>query len=186
MFFAVFHGTVLFGQTDTTEILAHAKSLNPDYSIAFEKMSPAEVLEAIRIIELHRAEKEDMKALFGSTSSTIATIAPFIFIIIVVLVIQLFRYKRKKDLNLLLSKYIEAGKEIPVELITNPVQPKNDLRRGLIWGCLGIAIVIAGLTVNRNILFVGLIPLFIGICFGIALYAIISAANNSVESPNWA
>ena len=90
----------------------------------------------------------------------------------VVLIVQLFRYKRKKDLNNLLTKYIEAGKEIPVELITNPVQPKNDLRRGLVWGCLGIAIVITGLTVNRNMLFVGLIPLFIGIAFTLSHFLI--------------
>jgi len=171
MLFTVFQGTVLFAQTDSTGIVEQAKSLNPEYSIAFEKMDAHQVFDAIRIIEDNKADIEKMNALFGN-SSTISIIAPFIFIILVVLIVQLFRYKRKKDLNNLLTKYIEAGKEIPVELITNPVQPKNDLRRGLVWGCLGIAIVITGLTVNRNMLFVGLIPLFIGIAFTLSHFLI--------------
>ena len=43
MLFTVFQGTVLFAQTDSTGIVEQAKSLNPEYSIAFEKMDAHQV-----------------------------------------------------------------------------------------------------------------------------------------------
>ncbi len=165
----VFQGFALYGQTDSAEIIEHTKELYPDYSKAFDKMSNEQVLEIIRNIENNKTEAELKKALFGNK---IAIIAPFIFIILVVIVVQLFKYKRKRDLYILFSKYIEADKEIPRELIVNPIQPKNDLRRGLVWGFTGIAIIIASIFSQPDLLLVGLIPFFVGIAFTLSYFLI--------------
>ena len=94
-----------------------------------------------------------------------------------------FRYRRRKLQHETLRMFIEKGQPIPPQLLAEPWQgldytppPRNDLRRGLIWVAIGLALMLGNFHFGNvpgvpwlaftGIGFrIGLIPLFIGIAF---------------------
>ena len=141
---------------------------NGEYKEAFSRIDSAKLPEVIANIENKKAETEQQKAFWESTKGMtggLVGIMPFIMIILIVASVQYFRYKKKKDLYLLVSKIIESGKEVPIELLKEPKKKRNDLRRGLVFSGLGIAIVIGAFITDKDLFIIGLIPLLLGVAF---------------------
>jgi hypothetical protein len=108
----------------------------------------------------------------------VAVIAACAFpVAIVVLSLALFfQYRKRKLLHETLRLMIEKGQPIPPELINEPgmnysYAPPNrsDLRRGLIWLGIGLALILGDPNFQGSGGFhmgkIGLIPLFIGVAF---------------------
>jgi hypothetical protein len=67
-------------------------------------------------------------------------IAFFIFILVIIGFSQYFNYKRNKDRMALYLKYLEHGKEVPVNLLVQPKDVSSNLKRGIILIAVGIGV----------------------------------------------
>ncbi|MDA3781286.1 MAG: DUF6249 domain-containing protein [Bacteroidales bacterium] len=153
--------TIVSAQSKSDEALI---SIKDEYKEAFSRIDSTKIPEVIANIESKRADTEQKKAFWNSTSS-IEVVIPFIMIILIVVSVQYFRYKRKKDLYLLITKIIESGKEVPIDLLKEPKKNKNELKRGLVFSSLGIAIITGGFIIDKHFFVFGLIPLLLGIAY---------------------
>ncbi len=114
-------------------------------------------------------------------TGVIAVVGAYCIPIFIVGLSFIFRYRRRKLMHETLRLLIEKGQPIPPGLLNEPWQSeawkgyqparRNDLRRGLIWAAIGLALLLGdaslgglpgtGFHVSR----IGLIPLFIGVAF---------------------
>lgn len=150
-----------------------------EYSEAFKRIDSAKLPDLIEEIEEKRSETEQAKAFFeqnkniashplpfgNAVSEIVAVSIPFVMIIAVVGFVLYFRYKRKKELYALMAKFLEAGKEVPIELLKEPKEVSSDLKKGLIGVALGIAGVTGGFMINMKLVWISLIPLFVGLAY---------------------
>ena len=144
------------------------KTKTEDYTVAFSRIDSTKIPEVIAEIERRREETEASKAFFESTKGVavgMVGMMPFIMVIIIVLSVQYFRYKKKKDLNLLISKIIESGKDIPFELLHEPKKKSSDLRKGLVILSIGLAMMLGGYMINKNLIWIGFLPFLLGVAF---------------------
>lgn len=134
-----------------------------DYTNAFKRIDSTKLPDVIAKIEEARADSK-VTNIFNSHFD-ISDISVPIMIIFIIFFIQYYRFKKKKELYLLFTKIIESGKEIPIELLQQPKKKRSDLRTGLIFLAIGIAISIGAFVIDKDILLIGIIPLFLGIAF---------------------
>ena len=101
--------------------------------------------------------------------------AAFVFVLAILSII--FGYERKKDRNRheTIRAYLERGIEVPIELLIDEdhphaKKPTSDIRKGVIWLCVGIGISLAVFILNVSLrsAAIGLIPVFIGIGYIVA------------------
>lgn len=155
-------------EPETDDVLQAEKY--QEYSEAFKRMDSSRLPEVIKEIEKRRGKTEEAKALFArgeehSLTAVLGVVMPFLMIIAVVGFSLYFRYKRKKDLYALMAKFLESGKEVPIELLKEPKEVYSDLKKGLIGVALGIAGVIGGFMLNMKMVWIGLVPLLVGFAF---------------------
>jgi len=169
LFIAIAATTTTKAQTNLASANTTKTSVANEYKDAFSRMDSSKIAEVISTIEANRAATEQSKVFWESTNGNpgkMVMIFPFIMIILIILIVQYFRYKKKKELYQLMTKFIESGKEVPIELIKEPKKQRSDLRRGLIFLSLGIAITIgAALATMDKLYFIGIIPLLLGIAY---------------------
>ena len=130
-----------------------------------EKLDPEQIADLLA----SREETKVVEAVFDSTTIDLAgVLVPLGFFLTILLGLTatlVFRYRKHGQLQQTLRLMIEKGAEIPPELVTPPVPPYRDLRRGVILVGVGLAVVIffgfeEGFTGGEWAL--GLIPGFIG------------------------
>jgi hypothetical protein len=150
---------------------------------------PAEVLERLEpeeISEILQAREDTavVRTVFDSVPSgamlTAVPLAFFLTILLGVVSTLLFRYRKHGQLQETLRLMIEKGADIPPGLITPPLSPYGDLRRGLTLVGAGLSLMIfLGLVVgfDTGVWAVGLIPAFIG-----AGYLIVWGLSRRAES----
>lgn len=98
-------------------------------------------------------------------NTMIVAVSPFLFALLIIIIFQIFRYKKKKDMNALYVKYLESGKEIPAELL-NPQRRSSDLKKGIVLITVGIGICIFLFAEEGESAWtMGLIPLLLGVGF---------------------
>lgn len=135
--------------------------------------------------EKRKVDAEQLKTILEATkgyhsglTASLAVVIPFVMIILLVLIVQYYRYKRKRDLYLLITKFVESGREVPLDLLIEPKIKRSDLRRGLVFLGFGLAIIIAGLNSNKALALIGLIPLLLGVAYLTAHFLIKSKDDN--------
>jgi len=181
-------------QLKSNESVATQTKINDEYKDAFNRIDSSNLPGVIADIEQKRAETERLKVFFESAAKTLPgslstkastagllIIFPFLMILLIVVAVFYFRYKIKRDRNLLIAKFLDSGKEIPIELLSEPIKPitkRSDLRRGLVLFSFGIAIVIGALIADKNLIMFGLIPLLLGIAYIISHFLIQDKVNN--------
>jgi len=88
---------------------------------------------------------------------------PFIIIVLVLF----YKHRKRRQRDLLISKFIDAGKDVPVEILrenSGSSTQKGNLERGVMLTGIGIGLYLfLGLLMDWNIASVALIPLFIGL-----------------------
>ena len=152
----------------STPAAANPKKPKVEFAIDFDSGTslPREILAKLtpdQIVELEKSRRsrsnlEDILVPLGFFSCVFGVVA---------LVVGL-RFKKQKMLHETIRSMIEKGVAIPPELLQPhdaPKRPRSDLRRGLVFASIGIALSIwAGM--DKDIpLAVGLIPLLMGIAF---------------------
>ena len=108
---------------------------------------------------------------FGGLSSVIVPIFAILFTfgspVLVIGLLLLFSYRKRKQRDALVAKFIDAGKDVPSEVLAtfndNGVSG-NNLQRGLILSGIGSGLFLfLGMLVGWGVASVALIPLCIGI-----------------------
>ena len=78
-----------------------------------------------------------------------------------------YKYRKRRQRDLLINKFIEAGKDVPVEILQENSKsgtPEGNLQRGVMLTGIGIGLYLfLGLFVGWGIASIALIPLFIGL-----------------------
>ena len=104
-------------------------------------------------------------------SSVLVTIIAILFTvgspILIVALLLFFSYRKRKQRAALIEKFIDAGKDVPPEVLAtfdDNDLTSNNLQRGLMLTGFGIAlVVILGMLVSWQVASIGLIPICIGI-----------------------
>ncbi len=160
--------TILWAQSKSADTISKQISKYDEYKDAFSRIDPSKLSGTIAAIEKFRAETEKSKAFWEAQKGLISgplAATPFLMIILIVVTVQYFRYKKKRDLYLLISKLVESGKEVPIELLVEPQKKRSDIRRGLVFFSFGLAIIISGIIYHEGLIVIGLIPSFLGIAY---------------------
>lgn len=108
---------------------------------------------------------------FGGLSSVIVPIFAILFTfgspVLVIALLLLFSYRKRKQRDALVEKFINAGKDVPPEILAtfnNNGASGNNLQRGLILSGIGSGLFLfLGMLVGWGVASVALIPLCIGI-----------------------
>ncbi|MCX6894970.1 MAG: DUF6249 domain-containing protein [Verrucomicrobia bacterium] len=154
---------------DTNTAAADSKKQKKvELAIDFDSGStlPREVLEKLspdQIVELEKARRSHT-----DLESVIVPIAFFGCVIGIVAVVVSFRFKKQRMLHETVRTMIEKGVAIPPELLQPheaPKRPRSDLRRGLVFAAIGLALLIWTATDHDIPLAAGLIPLLMGVAF---------------------
>ena len=128
-----------------------------------------EILEALEQIE-SGVEIDIDHSGFGPGKVLVAVVAilstmgmPFIIIGLILF----YKHRKRRQRDLLISKFIDAGKDVPVEILQGNSEsgtPKGNLQRGVMLTGIGIGLYLfLGLLIGWDIASVALIPLFIGL-----------------------
>ncbi|MDA9240719.1 DUF6249 domain-containing protein [bacterium] len=104
-------------------------------------------------------------------SSVLVTIIAILFTvgspILIVALLLFFSYRKRKQRAALIEKFIDAGKDVPPEVLATFDEnglTSNNLQRGLMLTGIGIAlVVILGMLFSWQVASIGLIPICIGI-----------------------
>ena len=120
-----------------------------------------------------------LAALHADVTGIVAVVGAFSIPVLIVGLGLYFRHRRQKLLHETIRLMIEKGQPIPPELLNGPAIPpemmnnpwnvfparvRNDLRRGLIWVGVGLALLLGHVS-GPGLGNVGLIPLFIGLAY---------------------
>ena len=86
---------------------------------------------------------------------------------IITALVLFYKYRKRRQRDLLISKFIEAGKDVPVEILQENSKsgtPEGNLQRGVMLTGIGIGLYLfLGLFIGWGIASIALIPLFIGL-----------------------
>lgn len=140
---------------DSVKVIKADSSLNQSYA----------KLDANQIFELERAKIEafrpDLDRVIPSFHAVF--VFPFALVLLLVLLFLLFRYLNNKKKYMLYAKYIESGKDIPLELL-NPVKEKaSNLKKGVLILLLGLGFMLTMVVLHLRVWSLGFIIIFVGI-----------------------
>ena len=128
-----------------------------------------EILEALEQIETGVEIDIDHSG-FGPGKVLVSVVAilstlgmPFIIIGLILF----YKHRKRRQRDLLISKFIDAGKDIPVEILQGSDgsdEPQGNFQRGIMLTGIGIGLLLfLGILVGWDVASVALIPLFIGL-----------------------
>jgi len=128
-----------------------------------------EILEALEQIETGVEIDIDHSG-FGPGKVLVSVVAilstlgmPFIIIGLILF----YKHRKRRQRDLLISKFIDAGKDIPVEILQGSDgsdEPQGNFQHGIMLTGIGIGLLLfLGILVGWDVASVALIPLFIGL-----------------------
>jgi len=130
-------------------------------------------VESVHIDGLDKLSEFGISHAGGVTGELVGLILGFTAIvlifgtpIIIVLAVLRHRWRRQRLVNDVVVKLVEKGQPIPPELFIEPIQPKSDLRRGIILVGVGLGLIgffFFGHGGDHDGVGIGFIPLMIGL-----------------------
>jgi hypothetical protein len=139
-------------------------------SILLAKLTPEQLIELkkqekeVEMRQIEADSKDDMP--LNGLGIVIICIAPFLFTIIIIAIFSTVRNKESKRKHDLYLKSLEMGQTIPEHFFDSPKKPQSassNLKKGVLWLAVGLALVIYFVTQHNNFaLIAGLIPTFVG------------------------
>lgn len=149
---------------NSKEILEQKKD-----SIMFSKLSAEQILELkkaeqeAKMREIEANRQEDMP--FSSYQLVLIVMLPFLFVATIVFITSKAKKDEAKRRYDLYMKSLEMGQSIPEHFFDAPkTNPSSNLKRGIIWLAVGLALLIYFIIVGKsNALIAGIIPTFLGI-----------------------
>ena len=99
--------------------------------------------------------------------SIVAILSTFGLPFVIITLVLFYKHRKRRQRDLLISNFIDAGKDVPVEILrenSGSSTPKGNLEKGVMLTGIGIGLYLfLGLLMNWDIASVALIPLFIGL-----------------------
>lgn len=131
---------------------------------------PPEVMNKLSSQDL--LELERMRHSRGfDLESVLVPLGFFAAVAVVVGLITAYRMKKTRMLQETIRLMVEKGTPIPPELLLPPEprkRPRSDLRAGLAWCGIGLALLVYLSGLGHRLWALGLIPLLIGVAFLVA------------------
>lgn len=155
-----------------SEIIKNSKEIQEQKkdSVMYSKLSADQILELkkgeneVRKQEIENEGRNEMP--FNGFELLLICILPFVFIVAIIA----FSAKEKKEESKrrydLYTKSLEMGQTVPEHFFDEPkkVNPSSNMKKGILWLAIGIAVVISFLVMGQHKwLFIGIVPSFVGI-----------------------
>lgn len=152
------------------KIIKNEMSQNQKDSILYSKLSADQLMELKNqeaLIERERIDangRNDMP--LNGFGIVVITIMPFIFVLLLMWILGRERSKESVRKHDLYMKSLEMGQTLPENFFEKPQQKSasSNLKSGILWLAVGLALVIYFVIIHNNIALVfGIIPTFVGI-----------------------
>jgi hypothetical protein len=138
-------------------------------SVMFSKLSADQILQLKKgeqEVQKQRVENEGRNNMpFNGFELFLICILPFVFVIAIIVVQTRAKKEEAKRRYDLYTKSLEMGQTVPEHFFDEPkaVNPTTNLKRGVLWLAVGLAVVVSLLVVHqRDGLIVGIVPAFVG------------------------
>lgn len=153
---------------DSLKSLYMNKDLDPKEAILLQKLTPQQILE----LEKQRVEQKKFNDMpLPPWAIVLICIAPFIMVILIVFFSVKARKEREKSRHDLYLKSMELGQPLPEKFFEEPEKKSSNLKKGVIWLAVGLAVVLGFLIINETDgLFLGIIPAFVGAAYLIVYF----------------
>lgn len=159
--------------TDNEEVTtAQNQELSKAYkdSIMLQKLSPDQLMKLEQernMLEKQRIEKEGKNEMpLNGAGIVMICMLPFLFVIVILIIQARVRNRDSQRRYDIYMKSIEMGQTVPEHFFDEPkkANASSNLKRGILWLVVGIAIVISFLVMKETDgLIVGIVPAFVGV-----------------------
>jgi len=137
----------------------------------WDQLDEAERQEIIQALEQVEAGVDiDIEAEMGTGKIVVAIIAilsTFGLPFIIIALILYYKHRKRRQRDMLIGKFIDAGKEVPIEILMSSGAaggPTGNFERGIMLMGIGTGLFLfLGMLIGWGIASVALIPLFIGV-----------------------
>ena len=161
------------------EIINNSKELQEQRkdSLMLSKLSPDQLLELkqqeleVRKKEIEKDSRQEMP--FSSFQLLLIVVLPFVFVTLIIYLTSMSKKEEAKRRYDLYTKSLEMGQSVPDHFFDEPkkTNPVSDLKKGILWLVVGIAILISFVVMQHTKgLIVGIVPTFVGIGYLLVHY----------------
>ena len=161
------------------EIINSSKELQEQRkdSLMLSKLSPDQLLELkqqeleVRKKEIEKDSRQEMP--FSSFQLLLIVVLPFVFVTLIIYLTSMSKKEEAKRRYDLYTKSLEMGQSVPDHFFDEPkkTNPVSDLKKGILWLVVGIAILISFVVMDhKNGLIIGIVPTFVGIGYLLVHY----------------
>jgi len=161
------------------EIINNSKEIQEQRkdSLMLSKLSPDQLLELkqqeleVRKKEIEKDSRQEMP--FSSFQLLLIVVLPFVFVTLIIYLTSMSKKEEAKRRYDLYTKSLEMGQSVPDHFFDEPkkTNPVSDLKKGILWLVVGIAILISFVVMRHtNGLIVGIVPTFVGIGYLLVHY----------------
>lgn len=138
-------------------------------SIMISKLSPSQLMllkQQELEIKKQEIEKEARQGMpFSGFQLFLIVALPFLLAVVIIYIVSRSKKEESKRRYDLYTKSLEMGQTVPEHFFDEPkkANPVSDLKKGVLWLAVGLAILISFLLMGqRHALIVGIVPAFIG------------------------
>jgi len=161
------------------EVINNSKEIQEQKkdSVMFSKLSADQILQLkkgeqeVQKQQIENEGRNDMP--FNGFELVLICILPFVFVIIIIAVQVKAKKEEARRRYDLYTKSLEMGQSVPDHFFDEPKKsnPVSDLKKGILWLVVGIAILISFVVMRHtNGLIVGIVPTFVGIGYLLVHY----------------
>lgn len=156
---------------DEAEISALGGILSKLVDTEWDQLNASEKEEIIEALEkIEDGVEIDIEADFGAGKVLVAVIAilsTFGLPFIIIALILYYRHRKRRQRDILIGKFIDAGKEVPIEILAPSGASDSlsgNLERGIMLMGIGTGLFLfLGMLIDWGVASVALIPLFVGV-----------------------
>jgi len=161
------------------EVINNSKEIQEQKkdSVMFSKLSADQILQLkkgeqeVQKQQIENEGRNDMP--FNGFELVLICILPFVFVIIIIAVQVKAKKEEARRRYDLYTKSLEMGQSVPDHFFDEPKKsnPVSDLKKGILWLVVGIAILISFVVMQHTKgLIVGIVPTFVGIGYLLVHY----------------
>jgi len=161
------------------EVINNSKEIQEQKkdSVMFSKLSADQILQLKKgeqEVQKQQIEKEGRNDMpFNGFELVLICILPFVFVVTIIAVQVKAKKEEARRRYDLYTKSLEMGQSVPDHFFDEPkkTNPISDLKKGILWLVVGIAILISFVVMHHtNGLIVGIVPTFVGIGYLLVHY----------------
>ena len=158
-------------------------------SVMLSKLTTDQVMELkkqeleLKKKQIENEGRNDMP--FSGFELVLICMLPFVFVVVIIAVQVRAKKEESRRRYDLYTKSLEMGQSVPDHFFDEPkkTNPISDLKKGILWLVIGIAILISFVVMHqKNGLIVGIVPTFVGIGYLLVHYLEKPKTNTTVNN----